>query len=52
MSVRNKLENKRIRRAIREEHKQSMESLGNFKKSMWLKIKNKYGNFIYKLLKT
>lgn len=51
MSVRNKLENKRARRKVREEHKRRMELLGDFKRVMWLKIKNKYGKFVYKLLK-
>lgn len=50
MSVRNKLENKRIRKAIRDQHKEKMLREGNFKQSMWLKMKNKYGNFIYKLM--
>ncbi len=51
MSIKNKIENKRARRLVREEHKQTMELLGNFKKNVWMKIKNKYGNFIYKLIK-
>lgn len=52
MSVKNKLENKRARRAIREKHAQEMELLGGVKKTMWMKMKNKYGNFVYKLLNT
>lgn len=50
MSIKNQIEVKRLRKKVREKHAKDMELLGNVRKSLWIKLKNKYGNIVYKLV--
>lgn len=52
MSVKNSLKSKKLRREANKKHAELMLSLGNFTRVVWIKIKNKYGHFIYKPSKT
>ncbi len=51
MSIKNKLEIKRLRKKVREQHAKDMEFLGNVRRAVWMKLKNKYGNIVYKEIK-